>query len=79
MPKTNDIKDVEIKQRVCKHCGECKPIDCFYKTSGSGYRHRCKPCETIRRSDYFKTYHKEQYVTKGRPVGRPKKQIIVNS
>lgn len=73
-----EIKDVEIKQRVCKHCGLCKLIECFYKTSSNGYRHRCRPCETIRRADYFKTYHKNLYVPKEKKRGRPKR-IIINS
>lgn len=72
----SDLKDVELTQRVCKHCGLVKPIDQFYKTTSNGYRHRCKNCETIRRADYFKKYHEKNYKPKTNKAGRPKKLVV---
>lgn len=33
--------------KVCKTCGECKPLSMFYKLAGAagGYRLSCKRCE----------------------------------
>lgn len=75
MTDKKDFKDVPITQRCCKCCGEVKPIDDFYKTSGGrSWRHRCKPCETGRRSTYFKEYHSKNYKSKGTAGrGRPRK------
>ena len=72
----NQIQDKPITQRVCKCCQELKPIGQFYKTTNNGYRHRCKKCETMRRSTYFKDYHAKNYKPKGtKGRGRPRKTL----
>ena len=72
---SNQIQDKPTTQRCCKCCQEVKPIEQFYKTSGDkSWRHRCKKCETMRRSTYFKEYHSKNYKPKGtNGRGRPRK------
>lgn len=43
--------------RVCKKCGEEKPIEEFLKKSGGGdpYQHRCKKCRNAGRLVYIET------------------------
>ena len=42
-------------RRVCKRCGEAKPLDDFHKDKGNadGYRAQCKPCRNSFMAGYY--------------------------
>lgn len=63
-------------KRICRYCGETKPIESFYKNR-DGFLWRCKVCCAEFQKEYFKThkrksYYKSQYDPSkhhGRPLG----------
>lgn len=46
------LKTLEKKVKLCKMCGEEKPVEeCFYR-AGISYQKYCKPCHNIHRKQY---------------------------
>lgn len=65
----------EIEKKMCRKCGQTKPLNEYYKNSKlkDGKFTTCIECIKF----YNVKYHKETYKSNGRPPGRiPKSKSI---
>ena len=47
---------LESQERMCKRCGETKPLDKdHFPAHSSGYRRECKKCKNARRREEYAT------------------------
>lgn len=60
--------------KICRKCGSCKPIDCFYKDSKAkdGRRSECKDCKSARtKAAYAKNADAERAAANKRYAANP--------